>query len=265
MNNKEDFIESFRKPKLHGNFILDLNPFTKLNLCFAFMIAAGLFGAYWTRLAAIVLCFVIAGAAGKTALVKFTKIYAAVGPLLFFFLVVLNSAFREGQTVYWEWWIIGITKEGFFYGLSLSLLILEICGLILLFYNVTPPKDLMYSVEMLGVSHSASYILLASMQGITDLGKMAHTIMESQSARGVEVKGSLKTRFKAFVPVLAPLLLGSIAATEEKTVAMETRAFASTAKATHVYELRKAPAFEKILCIALDLALIAAVVWRFLL
>ena len=28
-----EFIDSFRRPKLHGNFIMDLNPFSKLNLC----------------------------------------------------------------------------------------------------------------------------------------------------------------------------------------------------------------------------------------
>ena len=28
-----EFIDSFRRPKLHGNFVLDLNPFSKLNLC----------------------------------------------------------------------------------------------------------------------------------------------------------------------------------------------------------------------------------------
>lgn len=71
-------------------------------------------------------------------------------------------------------------------------------------------------------------------------------------------------RFKALIPILFPLLLGSIAATEEKTVAMETRAFAASTKATHVYELRKAPGMEKAVSILLDLVLAAAIVWRFI-
>lgn len=263
MNSKEDFINSFRSPRLHGNFILDLNPFTKLNLAFALLLGAALLGTYWTRVAAIVLCFVVNACAGRDVFKRFVKLFGAVAVILFFFLVVLNTAFRPGETVYWEWWIIEVTKEGFFYGLAMALLITEICAAIMTFYMTTPLKDLMYSTEKLGVSRSASYILLASMQSVTDLGKSANTIMESQSARGVETTGSLKVRFQALIPVLFPLLLGSIAATEEKTVAMETRAFAANAKATHIYELRKTPAAEKIFCVVFDLAVLAAIVWRF--
>lgn len=262
MNSKELFINSFRSPQLHGNFILDLNPFTKLNIAFALLLGAALMGAYWTRAAAIALCFAVNACAGKAVFRRFVSLYSAVAFILFSFLVVLNTAFRPGETVYWEWWIIGITKEGFLYGLSMALLITEICAAIMTFYMTTPLKDLMYATEMLGISRSASYILLASMQSVTDLGKSAHTIMESQSARGVETSGKLKVRCQAFIPVLFPLLLGSIAATEEKTVAMETRAFAANAKATHIYELRKTPAAEKIFCVIFDLAVLTAVIWR---
>lgn len=264
MNSKDEFINSFRQPKLHGNVIMDLNPFTKLGVAVGAVIAAGALGHYWIRVAVIAFCFLVVFLAGKTAAKRFLFLYLRVAPILLFFLIVLNTAFRPGDTVYWEWWIIGITKEGFLYGLAIALLITGICGVIMTFYIVTPTKDLMFALEKLGVSRSASYICLASLQSITDLGKSAKTIMESQSARGVETAGSLAVRFKALIPVLFPLLLGSIAATEEKTVAMETRAFASSVTSTHIYELRKTPAAEKIICILFDLAVIALVVWRFL-
>ena len=74
-------------------------------------------------------------------------------------------------------------------------------------------KDLMYAIEMLGVSHSASFVVLSAMQTITDLGKTANVIMDSQSARGIETSGGLKTRFKAFIPILGPLVLGAIGST----------------------------------------------------
>ncbi|MDD2971017.1 MAG: energy-coupling factor transporter transmembrane component T [Lachnospiraceae bacterium] len=264
MNSKEKFINSFRNAKLHGNFILDLNPFTKLNCAFAIFLGAALLGHYWTRLAVIIICYVINALSGKENFKRFVKLYSFVAFLFFFFLIGLNTCFRPGETLYWEWGIIGITKEGFFYGLSMALLINEICGSIMSFYMVTPMKDIMYSVERLGAPRAASYIMLASMQSIIDLGKSANTIMESQSARGVETSGNLKTRAKAFVPILFPLFLGAIAGTEEKTVAMETRAFSANRKPTHMYELRKTPALEKVFCVFLDLVVIISVVWRFL-
>ena len=141
-------------------------------------------------------------------------------------------------------------------------LVMVVVAAVMLFYNITPMKDLMHAIEMLGVSHSASFVVLSAMQTITDLGKTANVIMDSQSARGIETTGNLKTRFKAFIPILGPLVLGAIGSTEEKTIAMETRAFSSHKHTTHIYELRKTPLWEKAGCILLDIAFVAALVWR---
>ena len=263
MNNEQIFIDSFRGPKLHGNFILDLNPLSKLDFAFFSFMGAALLGRYWPRLTVILMCFLVNALAGKACFKRFVSLYSKVASILFLFLLLLNTAFQPGQTVYWSWWIIDVTKEGFLYGLAMALLITEICGAVMTFYITTPLKDLMYSVEMLGLPRTSSYIMLASMQSISDLGRSARTIMESQSARGVETQGSLSTRFKALIPVFFPLMLGAIAATEEKTVAMATRAFESKAKSTHIYELKKTSAAEKVFCIIFDLAVIAAVAWRF--
>lgn len=160
MNNKEEFINSFLQSKLHGNFILDLNPFTKINLSVAAILGGALLGSYWSRFAVIVLCILVTGLAGRKAARQFLSLYGKVAPILLFFLICLNTAFRPGTTVYWEWWIIGITKEGFLYGLSIALLITSICGVIMAFYIVTPTKDLMFALEKMGVSRSVSYICL---------------------------------------------------------------------------------------------------------
>ena len=50
-----EFIDSFRRPKLHGNFIMDLNPFSKLNLCALIAAFAGLAGGVASSVAAILL------------------------------------------------------------------------------------------------------------------------------------------------------------------------------------------------------------------
>lgn len=163
-----EFIDSFRRPKLHGNFVLDLNPFSKLNLCVLIAAFAGVAGGVVSSLVAILLYIAITAWAG--CLKKFWGLFWKVGALLFFFIFMIRSAFWPGTTLLFEWWIVHWTVEGMQNGLWFSLLVIQICGAVMLFYNITPMKDLMYSIEMLGASHSASYVILSSMQTITDLG-----------------------------------------------------------------------------------------------
>ena len=59
-----EFIDSFRRPKLHGNFIMDLNPFSKLNLCALIAAFAGVIGGVASSVVAILLYIAITAAAG---------------------------------------------------------------------------------------------------------------------------------------------------------------------------------------------------------
>jgi energy-coupling factor transporter transmembrane protein EcfT len=120
----------------------------------------------------------------------------------------------------------------------------------------------MYSLEKKGVSHTVSYIMLASFQTIKDLKKTTNTIMESQKARGIETEGSVKNRMKAFFPVLGPLILGAISGTEEKLIAMDARAFSVECPHSFLRELRPVPFYEKIITAVVDIFALAAVAYK---
>ncbi len=261
MDNLRTYIDSFREPKRYHNLILDLAPFSKLNLALAFLVGGILLKDNYIKLALIIACFAVVMLAGKDSFVRFIKIFFTVSAVTFFFLLVLNSVFREGEPL-WQVGSIVFSREGFTFGLNMAISITQICACFLLFFIVTPMKDMVYSLEKIGLSRSAAYILLASLQSITDLKKQANTILESQSARGIETQGSLSVRIKAFVPVVFPLFLGSIAATEEKTIAMETRAFSAGIRATHLHELRKVPIGEIVFGVLLDAFVLGLIVWR---
>ena len=100
------------------------------------------------------------------------------------------------------------------------------------------------------------------MQAITDLGESSKVIMDSQKARGIETEGGLISRMKAFIPIIGPLVLGAISNTEEKSIAMDARAFSAPVKHTFLRELRKTPAAEKAAIILIDIALVAVIVGR---
>lgn len=255
-----DFINSFRGYISTGNFLLDLNPFSKLNLLLIMPLFATLLPGWIPAVCTLLLLFVIALAGD--CFKAFAQIYFKVGSLLFGMLFLMRLLFYPGQTVLLRWGRIMITSEGIVTGVRFGLIVTSICGAVLLFYKITKPKDLMYSIEKLGAPHETTYIILAAFQSIIDLGQSAQAIMESQSARGIETTGSLITRFKAFVPILGPLFLGAISATEEKAIAMETRAFSAPVQCTHLYELRVTPTWEKAMVAAFNILLVIVIVWR---
>jgi energy-coupling factor transporter transmembrane protein EcfT len=89
--------------------------------------------------------------------------------------------------------------------------------------------------------------MLASMQNIIDLRKASVTILDSQKSRGIETDGNVFVRTRAFFPTLGPLLLGAIASTEEKVIAMDARAFSVKGKHTFLRELAPVSPREKLL------------------
>ena len=255
-----DFAYSFKNPQLYGNWLMDVNPLNKFNFS-AVMAAVGFILPYWWIGYAMMAGYlVLAAIAGKFGpfFKMFYKVFLLVGAILF----LMRAMFTEGTTILFSWGNIHVTVESIFYGLRVAGTVVAFCGAVILFYNITPMRDLMYSLERIGVSHETSYICLASMQAITDLGESSKVIMDSQKARGIETEGGLISRMKAFIPIIGPLVLGAISNTEEKSIAMDARAFSAPVKHTFLRELRKTPAAEKAAIILIDIALVAVIVGR---
>ena len=57
-------------------------------------------------------------------------------------------------------------------------------------------------------------------------------IRDAQRARGLNTEGSLLQRFKAFIPIMVPVVANSIVKVQDQAVAMETKGFNSECKKT---------------------------------
>ena len=125
-------------------------------------------------------------------------------------------------------------------------------------------KDFVYALEKLGLSPKATYVVLATFNIIPEMHKLSLAIMDAQKTRGVETEGNLLVRAKAFLPTLAPLILTSIANTEERAITLEARAFTVPVKKTSLYQLKKTKKDTGVRALILIL-LIIIVVWRFVL
>ena len=70
------------------------------------------------------------------------------------------------------------------------------------------------------------------------LNARIQTIKEAQMSRGLKVEGNPLVRIKAFIPLITPLLLGSIIEAQERALALEARGFSAPVKKTFLRELK---------------------------
>ena len=84
--------------------------------------------------------------------------------------------------------------------------------------------------------------------------------MDSQKARGIETDGNLIRRAKAYIPVMGPLVLNAITSVEEKSIAMDARAFSAPVEHSFLWDLPKPGMTEKKLVVLVDAWFIATIV-----
>lgn len=262
VNLKEYYRNKYMNYQITGNFFNDMNPLVKLNIFLAVGIIGILIGSYKVQIAFCAVYYILAAVGKKFK--NFAGIYTGLGGMILLFSVIVRQLSVEGNQIIfsvfgWKW-----TWEALENAFNITFTLLVFSGTVILFFCFTEMRDLMYAFERKGVSHESSYVILSSLQTITDLKKTSQTIMDSQKARGVETEGSIWKRLKALVPVISPLFLSALAATEEKTVAMDARAFSVEREHTFLRVLKPTPAYETVVAVLADLCLAGAVILKVL-
>ena len=87
----------------------------------------------------------------------------------------------------------------------------------------------------------------------------AADILDAQQARGLSIGGSVRQRARALVPLVAPVLLGSLIDVRERTFALEARAFGAS-RARTAYRIVPDPQIDRWLRIALSVAIVMVVI-----
>ena len=107
-----------------------------------------------------------------------------------------------------------------------------ISGAITLFYLTTPPGDLTIDLERRGVSPRIAFVANASVQTVPAMLERAAAITAAQRARGLDTEGGVAARLRGIVPIVGPVILGSIGEVEQRTMALEARAFSRPGRRT---------------------------------
>ena len=209
-----------------------LNPLTKATLATTTAIAAvvlgGLIGPALLVAMAVVIPAAIAGVLGRLARLA---VLLALPIALSAFLV--NLFFYPGaQEVLLRIGPITATAEGLRFALEIMARILAISGAVTLFYLTTRPADLVVDLERRGVSPRIAFVANASVQTVPAMVERAAQITAAQRARGLDTEGSIWRRIRGIVPIVGPVILGSIAEVEERTMSLEARAFTRPGRRT---------------------------------
>ena len=136
--------------------------------------------------------------------------------------------------------------------------------LFLVFY-VTKLTDLANSlVENAHMPYKYAFVFMSCVRFIPVFMNDMATIMEAQTARGVEFDGGLAKRVRLMVPLCVPLLVGSVRKTNSAAIAAEVRGFYLRGRdsAFKRYPVSKADGASVAFCVLL---LVLAVVQRIML
>ncbi len=140
--------------------------------------------------------------------------------------VVLVSVFtRAGTTVLFTIGPFDATVEGVDFALQVLVRLFAISTSIGLFILTTDPRAFVLDLERRGVSARVAFIAVATIEAVPTLVERAAVIGESQRARGLDTEGSLLARIRGFVPLIGPVIITSLTDVEERSLALESRAF----------------------------------------
>lgn len=242
----KEFAYSFKEYVTTGNAWCDMNPISKLTIAMCVGLSTIFVRDWRYGFAWCIFCIVFSAFVGIFR--KFIKQYFAVSIMVIILTYLLRQITAHGDLTYmfslfgWKWYL-----EPFIESSTIISYIMGFTACLLIYFNTTEMRDLMYSLEQKGMTHMASFIMLSSMQSIIDMKKSAEIILESQKSRGIETDGNVVVRMKAFFPTLGPILLSAMSGTEEKAIAMDARAFSVETKHTYLRELKPVKTGEKLL------------------
>lgn len=214
-----------------------LNPFTKLILVMGLVLISFFNPWYWTPHLLIPLVILPLSFTGKVAREYITTALRIILPASVF-LFLMQAFFQPiGEDVIFKIGFLDMTRESLLFGLGNAMRIIVMVSSFTIFLLVTHPSELMSDLTRRGLPPQFAYVIISTLQIIPQMQAKAQTIIAAQRSRGLDTEGSLFKRVGALVPLIGPLVFGSLVEVEERTIAIEARGFTSTRKKTSLHEI----------------------------
>ncbi|MEM1557051.1 MAG: energy-coupling factor transporter transmembrane component T [Thermoproteota archaeon] len=155
--------------------------------------------------------------------------------LVFFFAIIFITQIFFGGTL--------------FTGFVLSIRLIVLSSSMSWFFLSSTPEDIGRAMSAAKVPLELTFSFVMAIRFIPVIYDEFQSIYDAQRSRGLELeKGGFRTRIRNLMPILIPLLVGTIRRTYEIADAMEVRAFGALPKRTS-YKLLKFKRGDYLLCL----------------
>lgn len=215
-----------------NSFIHRLDPRTKLVMLIVYIVALFV-AASWIGYAVVLVFLITCIIVSKIPL---KSIVHGLKPMviILIFTAVLNLFLTAGDTIWWEWGFIKLTKEGVVRAVQmLARITMLVTGTFLMTYTTSPIaltdglESLLSPLKKLHLPvHELAMMMCIALRFIPTLIEETDKIMSAQKARGADFEsGNLIQRVKALVPILIPLFISAFRRADELATAMECRCY----------------------------------------
>ena len=238
-----------------------LNPLTKLFLVFGIILISFISPFYWTSHILILAAILPLIFLGKVVREYFNAILRIILPATIF-LFVMQALFQpfEGQELF-RFWFLHPTLESTRFAFRNAARVFAIASSFTIFLLTTHPRELMSDLTRRGLPPQIAYVIISTLQILPQMQAKAQTILAAQRSRGMDTQSSFLKRIGALVPLVGPLVFGSLVEVEERAIAIEARGFTSTRKKTFLHEIPDTGT-DRALRWTLIALVLAALAWR---
>jgi len=209
-----------------------LNPITKLVMVVAIILLVFALPYWWAPLAILVLVVVpaalLARVGGRLLLVG----GAILVPLLLVLTIGQGFFNSRGETVLFSLGPFDFTLEGVLFAAAVGGRTAVLITAAMLLLLTTHPGKLLTALSQNGMPPKMAYVISSTLQMLPTFRTRADSIILAQRSRGLKTRGNPIRRFAVLIPLLSPLILGVFVDVDERSTAMEARAFGSTGKRT---------------------------------
>jgi energy-coupling factor transport system permease protein len=240
-----------------------LNPLTKLVGVVAIIIVVFALPYWWAPLAILVVVVVPAALLARVGGRLLVVGGVLLVPLMLVLIIAQGFFNPRGETILFSLGSFNFSLEGLLFAAAVGgrTVVLVTATMVLLF--TTHPGKLLNSLSEHGMPPKIAYVISSTLQIIPSFRTRADSILLAQRSRGLKTRGNPIRRFRVLLPLLSPLILGVFVDVDERSTAMEARAFGSTAKRTAL-EVLPDPVGEKVARWVVILVALGALVASFM-
>jgi len=214
-----------------------LNPLTKFILVLSIILISFVSPWYWTAhvlllLGIVPLCFV-----GRVSREFFASAIRLIIPAAGFIFIMQSFFQPVGQTIIFKFWFLDVTQESLAFAFRIATRIAVMISAFTLLLMTTHPSELMSDLTRRGLPGQFAYVIISTLQILPQMQAKAQTIINAQRSRGLDTESSFIKRAGSLIPLVGPLVFGSLVEVEERAIAIEARGFTSTHVKTSLHDV----------------------------